>query len=86
MSSTNDNYELLCNPTDDDITLNREKILIPYKSKNKLKSLNVSSYNSGFTNRIIKYILIIIGSIIGITLIFIKLIQYLNSKNVNVRK
>lgn len=60
---SNDKYELLCQPTDDDTTLNKDKVLVPYK--NIIDSDNEVSI---LTKKIITIILIILASIITIIL------------------
>jgi hypothetical protein len=87
MSNTNDKYELLCKSTDDDKMLNKEKVLLPFKYNNRSDKLN----NSILTNNIIKFILIIIGTTLGVILIGSWLMRNFNiilkkNKSITIRK
>lgn len=77
MSNNNDKYELLCKSTDDDSVLNKNKIMIPIKGKKDY--YNISSNNSILTNKILKFILIFIGSTLSVILISIFLIKQIKN-------
>lgn len=62
---SNDKYELLCQPTDDDDVVNRERIIVPFKNDDNIYPDNEVSI---ITKKNIMIILISISSIILIIL------------------
>lgn len=65
---SNDKYELLCKPTDDNKMLNKERLLVPFKT-----DLNSDTKGTIISKKIMKIVLISLLSIIIIILFAILL-------------